>query len=294
MARPRSLTRENVRHLASLAWQGRNPAARVYDSIGPDFFLALDEGWLNLGLWEGDGTDPSEAPRAVRRLVSTLAELLPRGGVVLDVGNGLGAQDPLIAEVVRPKRLIALNITESQLRAGRLRLAEANAQPVNGDATRIPLRNETVDGVISVEAAFHFASRARFFTEAFRVLRPGGILSMSDVPVKRLPRRPGELLAGLTQLRVWGLPTAAAATADRIVEAVEGAGFRDVEARLIGDRVIAPALAFVRRRLAIERGAAPLAMRLASRVLLSQVELLWRRGLVDYLLLKAVKPKPAG
>ena len=41
---------------------GRNPAATVYDSIGPDFFLALDEGWLNLGLWEGDGADPAEAP----------------------------------------------------------------------------------------------------------------------------------------------------------------------------------------------------------------------------------------
>ena len=294
VARPRSLTRKNVRHAASLVWQGRNPAARVYDSIGQDFFLALDEGWLNLGLWEGDGTDPSEAPRAVRRLVSTVAEPLPRGGVVLDVGNGLGAQDPLIAEVVRPKGLVALNITESQLRAGRRRLAEANAQPVNGDATRIPLRDETVDGVISVEAAFHFSSRARFFAEAFRVLRPGGILSMSDVPVKRLPRRPGELLAGLTQLRVWGLSTAAVATADRIVEAVEGAGFQDVEAGLVGDRVIAPALAFVRRRLDIERGEAPMAMRLASRVMLSQVELLWRRGLLDYLLLKAVKPKPAG
>jgi erythromycin 3''-O-methyltransferase len=294
VAKRRSLTRENVRHVASLVWQGRNPAARVYDSIGPDFFLALDEGWLNLGLWEGDGTDPSEAPRAVRRLVSTLAEPLPRGGVVLDVGNGLGAQDPLIAEVVRPKRLIALNITESQLRAGRLRLAEANAQPVNGDATRIPLRDETVDGVISVEAAFHFASRARFFAEAFRVLRPGGILSMSDVPVKRLPRRPYELLAGLTQLRVWGLSTAAAATADRILDAVEGAGFRDVETRLVGDRVIAPALAFARRRLAIESGEAPVAMRLASRVLLWQVELLWRRRLLDYLLMKAVKPNLAG
>ena len=288
------MTRENVRHAASLVWQGRNPAARVYDSIGQDFFLALDEGWLNLGLWDGDGTDPSEAPRAVRRLVSTVAEPLPRGGVVLDVGNGLGAQDPLIAEVVRPKGLVALNITESQLRAGRSRLAEANAQPVNGDATRIPLRDETVDGVISVEAAFHFSSRARFFAETFRVLRPGGILSMSDVPMKRLPRRPGELLAGLTQLRVWGLSTAAVATADRIVEAVERAGFQDVEARLVGDRVIAPALAFVRRRLDIEKGEGPMAMRLASRVMLSQVELLWRRGVLDYLLLKAVKPKPAG
>jgi len=287
------LTRENVRHAASLVWRGRNPAARVYDSIGPDFFLALDEGWLNLGLWEGDGTDPSEAPRAVRHLVSTVAEPLPRGGVVLDVGNGLGAQDPLIAEVVLPTRLIVLNITRSQLRAGRLRLAEANAQPVNGDATRIPLRGETVDGVISVEAAFHFASRARFFAEAFRVLRPGGILSISDVPVKRLPRRPDELLAGLTQLRVWGLSTAAVATADQIVGAVEAVGFRDVEARLVGDRVIAPALAFVRGRLDIERGEASMVIRLASRAMLSQVELLWRRGLLDYLLLKAVKPKPA-
>jgi SAM-dependent methyltransferase len=287
------LTRENLRHAASLVWQGRNPAARVYDSIGSNFFLALDEGWLNLGLWEGDGTDPSEAPRAVRRLVSAVAEPLPRGGVVLDVGNGLGAQDLLIAEVVRPTRLVVLNITESQLRAGRRRLAEAKAHSVNGDATRIPIRGETVDGVISVEAAFHFPSRARFFAEAFRVLRPGGILSMSDVPVTRLPRRPGELLAGLTQLRVWGLSSASVATAARIVEAVADAGFRDVEARLVGDRVIAPALAFVRRRLDVDGDEAPMAMRLASRAMLSQVELLWRRGLLDYLLLKAVKPKPA-
>ncbi|TMK63561.1 MAG: methyltransferase domain-containing protein [Actinobacteria bacterium] len=287
------LTRQNVRHAASLLWQGRNPAARVYDSIGTEFFLALDEGWLNLGLWEGDGTDPSEAPRAVRRLVSTLAEPLPRGGVVLDVGNGLAAQDPLIAEVARPKRLVALNITESQLRAGRGRLAEANALPVNGDATRIPLRDQSVDGVISVEAAFHFPSRARFFSEAFRVLRPGGVLSMSDVPVTRLPRRPGELLAGLTQLRAWGLSTAAVATAGQIVDAVTTAGFREVSERLVGERVIAPALAFVRRRLDIGRDEAPMGMRLASRAMLSQVELLWRRGLLDYLLLTAIKPKSA-
>jgi erythromycin 3''-O-methyltransferase len=288
------LTRENVRHAASLLWQGRNPAARVYDSIGPNFFLALDEGWLNLGLWEGDGTDPSEAPRAVRRLVSTVAEPLPQGGVVLDVGNGLGAQDPLIAEVARPKRFIVLNITESQLRAGRRHLAEAGALPVNGDATRIPLRDETVDGVISVEAAFHFPSRARFFAEAFRVLRPGGVLSMSDVPVKRLPRRPGELLAGLSQLRAWGLSMAAVATSDRIVDAVEGAGFRNVDARLVGERVIAPALAFVRRKLDAAGVDAPPAMRLASRAMLSQVELLWRCGMIDYLLLSAIKPKPPG
>ena len=50
-----SWTKENLRHTVGLLKQGRNPAATVYDSIGPDFFLALAPGWLNLGLWEGPG-----------------------------------------------------------------------------------------------------------------------------------------------------------------------------------------------------------------------------------------------
>ena len=97
-------TRENVRHAVAMLRYGRNPAATVYDSIGPDFFLALAPGWLNLGLWEGDGGDPEEAPVAVRRLVERIAAELPAGGDVLDVANGLAAQDPVIAEVSRPSR----------------------------------------------------------------------------------------------------------------------------------------------------------------------------------------------
>lgn len=291
MASPR-WTPQNLRHAGAMLWQGRNPAAAVYDSLGPGFFLALDDGWLNLGLWEGDGSDPAEAPSAVRRLVRRLADDLPHDGTVLDVGNGLGAQDPLIAEVARPSALIALNITESQLRAGRASLAAAGAIPVMGDATRIPLRDGSVDGVISVEAAFHFPSRAAFFAEAFRVLRPGGVLTMSDVPTERMPRGPSELVAGVSQLRVWGLRTSAAATAGSIAGLAERTGFREVRSELVGERVIGPALAFVRAKL--ERGRdAPASFRLASRVMLAQVELLWRRRVIDYLLLRAVKPSEA-
>lgn len=283
-------TREHARHALALLRQGRNPAATVYDSLGPSFFLALDEGWLNLGLWEGDGTDPAEAPVAVRRLVRHLADPLPKSGTILDVGNGLAAQDPLIAEVARPERLLALNITESQLRAGRERLREAGAAPIAGDATRIPLADGTVDGVISVEAAFHFPSRERFFAEAFRVLRPGGVLSMSDVPTQRIPRGPLELVSGLAMLRLWGLHVGSAVSAGRIVGMVEDAGFEDVRADLVGERVIAPAIAFVRRRLGEAREEVPLAARAAVRVALGQIELLWRSGVNDYLLLRAVRP----
>jgi ubiquinone/menaquinone biosynthesis C-methylase UbiE len=283
-------TSRHLRHAATFVRQGRNPAAAVYDSIGPDFFLALDEGWLNLGLWEGDGSDPAEAPVAVRRLVAELAGALPEGGAILDVGNGLGAQEPLIAGTAHPRRLVALNITRSQLVAGREHLAEAGARAVNGDAARMPFREASFDGVISVEAAFHFPSRARFFNQAFRVLRPGGVLSMSDVPTNRMPRGPQEVLAGATQLRVWGLRTSAAATSGEIAATASRAGFEEVEVRLVGDRVIGPALRSVRHRLDSGTLDAPRAMRLACRAMLAQADLLWRRGVLDYLLLRATRP----
>ena len=116
------------RRHTTVGWQivssiRRNPAATVYESLGPEFFLALAPGWLNIGLWKGDGSDAAEAPVAVRRLVERVAEPLPRQGSILDVGNGLAAQDPVIASSVSSERLTALNITLAQLRAGRDKLA---------------------------------------------------------------------------------------------------------------------------------------------------------------------------
>src|ERR1700727_1717662 len=137
-------TVQHARRATAVFRQGQNPAARVYESIGSDFFLAPAPGWLNLGLWEGPGSE-GEAADACRRLVMTLASALPAGGVILDAGNGLGTQDPLIAEVVRPRRLVAVNITEWQLRAGRERLRKAVAAGVGGDAARLPIADGAID-----------------------------------------------------------------------------------------------------------------------------------------------------
>jgi SAM-dependent methyltransferase len=281
-------TGQHVRHAATMVRQGANPAARVYESIGADFFLAVAPGWLNLGLWEGAGSE-EEAEAACRRLVATLASPLPAGGVVVDVGNGLGTQDPVVAEVARPRRLVAVNITEWQLAAGRDRLREAGAAPVAGDAARLPLADAAADGVISVEAAFHFRSRRAFFDECFRVLRPGGVLSISDIPVRRWPVTPAEVLSGLTQLRVFGLRPDMAATAGQIAAAARAAGLAEVEVTECGDRVIAPALRLAAARLAAPAGA-PAGQQAAARLLLWQVGLLWRRRIIDYLLLRAVRP----
>jgi SAM-dependent methyltransferase len=271
-----------------MVWQGENPAARVYESIGSDFFLAVAPGWLNLGLWEGPGSE-GQAEQACRRLVSTLASALPAGGVIVDVGNGLGTQDGLIAETARPRRLVAVNITEWQLAAGRDRLRQAAAAPVVGDAVGLPIADQSADGIISVEAAFHFRSRKAFFDECYRVLRPGGVLSISDVATQRWPLGPGEALAGLTQLRVFGLRRTMAMTAPQIAAAARAAGLDQVQVTRCGERVIAPALRLTSGRLD-QATAAPVGQRAAARLLLRQVDLLWRRRIIDYLLLRAVRP----
>ncbi|HYH28331.1 MAG TPA: class I SAM-dependent methyltransferase [Actinomycetota bacterium] len=281
------LTLANLRHLGSLVVRGRNPVATVYDSIGPDPFIALAPGWLNLGLWEGTGEE-DEAPVAPVRLVETLAGELPPGGRVLDVGNGLGAQDPVIARVVDPDRLVAINVTESHLRAGRERLRSADARAVLGDAVRLPFAEASFDGVISVEAAFHFASRDRFFREAHRVLRPGGVLSFSDVTTERLPRRPREALAALVNLRAWGLRLSAAVSAKDLGTAVRRAGFADLRIELVGERVFDQAFRVLRRRLRAERSATG-PVRAAASALLSQMEVLWRDRLVEYALVRATR-----
>ena len=98
-----------------------------------------------------------------------------------------------------------------------------------------------------------------------------------------------ERLAGLTQLRVFGLRPSMAMTAGQIAAAARAAGLAEVEVTVCGDRVIAPALRLAAARLA-GATAAPAGQQTAARLLLRQVDLLWRRQIIDYLLLRAVRP----
>jgi len=285
-----SVSRANLRHLASLVRLGSNPAATVYDSLGGDFFLSPAPGWLNLGLWDGQG-DSSEAQAAVERLASVLATELPHSSDIVDVANGLGAQDLVVRSVAQPRSLVVVNITESQLRSGRARLNEASATPVVADATRLPLADDSADGMISIEAAFHFPSRDQFFAEARRVLRSGGVLSMSDVSAERSRTlSPREAVAGITNLRVWGIRRRSLMSADQIEAALIAAGFVHVRIQDVSARVFFPAIRFFRERLRTARQG-PLAYRWGSGILLRQWELLARHEVMRYLLVRAEVPQ---
>jgi len=281
------LSRKNLRHLGVMFRFGNNPAAKVYESIGSQFFLAPAPGWLNLGLWSGNG-DPAEAESAVTRLVQRLCDPLPRGGSILDVGNGLGAQDPVIDGTLSPTRLIVVNITHDQLIQGRRNLQTAKALPVVADAVSLPMAKESISGVISVEAAFHFSSRRCFFEECLRVLKPAGVVSFSDFALQNHPVGVRAKFVALLAIRIWGVRADAMVSASEIVRLLEDAGFQDVHFELVGDRVIDPALVFFRRRIA-ERSDVPRLHRFVGRRVINGWELLRSRGVMDYVLIHARK-----
>ena len=139
--------------------------------------------YLNLGYWKTARTIDA-ACEAMALLVAEEAGLGP-GDEVLDVGFGFADQDMLWMERLGPRRIIGLNITPSQVRLGRQRVAERGMADrillVEASATQMPLADASVDAVLGVECAFHFDTREQFLAEAFRVLRPGGRLVLADV-----------------------------------------------------------------------------------------------------------------
>jgi SAM-dependent methyltransferase len=105
---------------------------------------------------------------------------------ILDVGCGFGGTIGHLNERLSGCELVGLNIDERQLvRARELVTARPGntVRFVQGDACALPFDDASFDVVMAVECIFHFPSRKTFFSEARRVLRPGGTLALSDFVV---------------------------------------------------------------------------------------------------------------
>jgi SAM-dependent methyltransferase len=140
-------------------------------------------------------------------------ERLHPGETVLDLGSGAGFDAFLAARAVGPTgRVIGVDMTDAMLERARENARRGGLRNVefrSGAIEALPVEDASVDVVLSNCVINLSPEKGRVFREAFRVLRPGGRLQVSDIVLER------------------PLPAALRASVEAYVGCIAGASLRE-------------------------------------------------------------------
>ncbi len=156
----------------------------------------------------------------------TLAALKP-GETVLDLGSGAGLDCLLAAQKVGPKgSVIGVDMTSEMIeraRANAKRVSASNVEFRQGYLEDLPVESNTVNVIISNCVINLSPDKVKVFTEAYRVLAPGGKLAVSDIVTD------GPLPEPVKQsLSAWAGCIAGAVEAKDYIAMMESVGFTNI------------------------------------------------------------------
>ena len=217
---------------ATLARQGKKP----YPCCGPE--SSAFERLQKAGIYSPE--EAGSLPDDVTGLAlgcgnpTAVAELRD-GEVVLDLGSGAGIDCFLAARKVGEKgKVIGLDMTPEMIRRAQENVRQMGVGNVEfhlGEIEHMSLEDSSVDVIISNCVINLSPDKDAVFREAFRVLRPGGRLCVSDIVLLRdLP------LAVKESPEMWSSCVAGALKKDVYLDKVSQAGFVQVQAE--GERAL--------------------------------------------------------
>jgi SAM-dependent methyltransferase len=152
---------------------------------------------------------------------------LREGDTVLDLGSGAGFDCFLAAHKVGKKgKVIGVDMTPEMIERANQNAKKSNYRNVEfrrGDIETLPVDDDSIDVVMSNCVINLSPDKAKVFKEAFRALRPGGRLTISDIVLlKELPGFVKESMEAYVGC------VSGAILRSEYLEKIETAGFRDV------------------------------------------------------------------
>ena len=152
---------------------------------------------------------------------------LKEGETVLDLGSGAGFDCFLAADKVGQNgSVIGVDMTPEMIERARENASKGNYQNVEfrlGEIENIPAADSSVNVIISNCVINLAPDKNRVFKEAFRVLKPGGRLMVSDIVLlKDLP----DFIKSSVQAYIGCI--SGAIKKDEYIEAIKAAGFHEV------------------------------------------------------------------
>jgi len=153
---------------------------------------------------------------------------LKRGDTVLDLGSGAGFDCFLAANKVgKAGRVIGVDMTPEMIDKARASARKGNYKNVEfrlGEIENLPAADNTIDVIISNCVINLSPNKRRVFQEAFRALKPGGSLMVSDIVLtKQLP----EIIKKNIQAYVGCL--SGAEIRGKYLQLIKAAGFKQVK-----------------------------------------------------------------
>jgi tocopherol O-methyltransferase len=210
-----------------------------YNVLAP-FYYGLWGRHVHHGYWD-DSSDTAPPAAAQERLVAELATFAGHSAPqqVLDVGCGFGGSLLWFATHAQAQG-IGMTLSPVQCLVGRLAVQRQQLQErvqihVADAQQPWPLPDASVDMVWCVECSEHLADRGHFAREAWRVLKPGGVLALAAwlAGDEQTPEAAALRQAVEQSMLCYPFDTAAA-----YIEHLSAAGFADMQHRTITTHVL--------------------------------------------------------
>ncbi len=140
-------------------------------------FAELDPHATRLELAPADEKDRS----AIQLYHHVAAWVDLRDRDVVEVGCGRGGGASYIVRYLRPRSMVGVDVSRRAIAHCRRHRGAAGLSFAHGDAEALPFNGGLFDVVINIESSHCYGSMDRFLTEAYRVLRPDGLLLFADL-----------------------------------------------------------------------------------------------------------------